>query len=149
MQPAPSSITIPGTRISNYRNSARRAIALIGLGAAASALVSSVGRRGLVNVATTTSGGAIDWSAVAGTVPDRDLNMIVIVCGEGDERLFRPGPRRPDVLVTFVLLRKGNIPPIRENDFAPDLERARAFSDLFVTTSDPDYISELVDNLAS
>jgi hypothetical protein len=76
--------------------------------------------------------------------------MIVIVCDEGDARLFRPAGGRPNVLVTFVLLQlKGNRLAAREPHLEPDLERARAACDLFVTTSDGDYVSELIDNLAS
>jgi hypothetical protein len=156
MQPSPTtaSTAIPGMRISNYRNSARRAIRLIGIGAVASELVSRIGQRSLPNVAITSRSAAIDRSAIAGDAADRDLNMIVIVCHEGDTRLFRPVGGRPDVLVTFVLLQSESYllaqhgPELRP-DVEPDLERARAFSDLFVSTSDPDYVSELIDNLAS
>ena len=91
-----------------------------------------------------------DIAAVVGETPDRDLNMVVIVCGAGDEHLFRPLAGRPDVLVTFVLLQdEARLVTAREAALAPDLARARASCDLFVTTSDVDYVSELVDNLAS
>jgi hypothetical protein len=154
MQPSPTtaSLAIPGMRIPNYRNSARRAIRLIGLGAAANELVSRIAQRGLPNVAIVTRNDAIDWPAVAGDATDRDLNLIVIVCHESDARLFGPVGGRPAVLVTFVLLQsKGDLLARGEPalDFAPHLEWARAFSDLFVTTSDADYVSELIDNLAS
>jgi hypothetical protein len=153
MQPSPTtgSPAIPGMRIPNYRNSARRAIRLIGLGAAASELVGRIAQRGLPNVAIMTHAAAIDWRAVAGDATDRDLNLIVIVCHESDARLFRPVGDRPAVLVTFVLLQsKGDLLARGEprHGFA-HLERARAFSDLFVSTSDADYVSELIGNLAS
>jgi hypothetical protein len=153
MQPPPAyaPTAIPGMRIPNYRNSAQRAIRLIGLGAAASELVNRVGERGLSNVAIMTRNAPIGWPAVTGETPDRDLNMIVIVCHEGDADLFQPAAgRRPDVLVTFVVLqREGHLVTVREAETSPDLERARAFCDLFVTTSHTDYVSELIDNLAS
>ena len=151
MQPSPASTAIPGMRIPNYRNSARRAIRLIGLGAAASELVGRIGERGLPNVAIVTGNAATDWPTIAGDAAGRDLNMIVIVCHEGDARLFRPGAGgRPDVLVTFVLLQsKGNLLAMHEPRLEPDVERARTHCDLFVTTSDGDYVSELIDNLAS
>ncbi len=158
MQATPASFAIPGMRIPNYRNSARRAIRLVGLGTAGTEAVRRVGRRGLENVAIMTGSAPVGWWEVAGD--SRDLNMIVIVCGEGDARLFRPTAGRPDVLVTFVvLLRRATSFAVREPgldpdldpgpDLDPDLERARAFSDLFVTTSDGDYVPELIDNLAS
>jgi hypothetical protein len=89
------------------------------------------------------------WPAVAAAT-DRELNMIVIVCHEGDAHLFRPLAPRPDVLVTFVLLQATTHPLVPQDPaFAPELERARACCDLFVTTSDDDYVAELIDNLAS
>ena len=72
--------------------------------------------------------------------------MVVIVCGEGDEELFRPGRGRPASLVTFVLLqRQGNLLVVRQDS----VSRARGAADLFVTTSDRDYVADLIDNLAS
>ena len=71
--------------------------------------------------------------------------MIIIVCTEGDEALFRPEQGKPDALVTFVLLRK-DIRQDTPTDQA--VTNVRRFSDLFVTTTDPDYVSELIDNLA-
>jgi hypothetical protein len=69
---------------------------------------------------------------------------------EGDAHLFRPLAGRPDVLVTFVLLQATSHPLVPQDPaFAPELERARACCDLFVTTSDGDYVAELIDNLAS
>ena len=144
MHPAASSIAIPGMRISNYRNSAPRAIRLVGLGAAASGLVQDIAAGAPPNVAAITSASPVDWPDLVGA-QDRDLNMIVIVCREDDARLFRP-TGRPGVLATFVVLRDN------EQTWTPqerNFDRQRACCDLFVTTSDPDYVRELVDNLAS
>jgi hypothetical protein len=160
MQPPPliAATSIPGMRISNYRNSARRAIRLIGLGAAVGEVVNRIALRSLPNVATESRNTVTGWPAVVGDMLARDLNMIVIVCREGDEHLFQPVGSRPDVLVTFVVLLQGNghlnnhslVPSaLVSSSLAPDLEQARASCDLFVTTSDPDYVSELIDNLAS
>ena len=146
--PATVSTAIPGARIPNYRNSDQRAIRLIGLGPAAGALVSRISARGLPNVAVMTRDAPVGWPAIVGEKPGCGLNMIVIVCHEGDARLFRPTAGRPDVLVTFVLLRREGH-PLAAGDADPDVERARACCDLFVTTSDRDYVSELIDNLAS
>jgi hypothetical protein len=134
-------------RISNYRNSARRAIRLIGLGKAAADMVDRIGRTGPPNVSIEDRDTLVDWSALAGATSARDLNMIVIACCEGDEHLFRPSGDRPDVLVTFVVLLRGEARG--RGPLAPHLDRARQSCDLFVTTSDPDYVSELIDNLAS
>ena len=146
MHTAPDLTTIPGRRIGGYRNSARRFIKLYGLGEAGASVAQAVGRRGLPNVEVRSGTGAAGWREIAGGAPDRDTNMFVIVCGEGDEALFRPERERPGSLVTFVLLqREGNLLVVRE----PSVSYARGAADLFVSTSDRDYVAELIDNLAS
>jgi len=147
MQPAPDLATIPGRRIGHYRNSSRRRIKLYGLGQTGAAVARAVGVRGLANVEVRSGTGAAGWAEVTGGgATDRDTNMIVIVCGEGDEELFRPEPERPQSLVTFVLLqRQGNLLVVRQRS----VSGARGSADLFVTTSDRDYVADLIDNLAS
>jgi hypothetical protein len=145
MQPAPDLSAIPGRRIGHYRNSARRHIKLFGLGATGASIARSIGTRGLPNVEVRTGDRAGSWSEIAGK-PDPATNMVVIVCGEGDEERFRPEPERPASLVTFVLLqRQGNLLVVRQDSVA----QARGAADLFVTTSDRDYVADLIDNLAS
>ena len=56
--------------------------------------------------------------------PAPATNMVVIVCGEGDERLFRPEHGKPDMLVTFVLLQAAAVIPAAAR--AARGERARA-----------------------
>jgi hypothetical protein len=146
MQPATDLATIPGRRIGHYRNSSRRRIKLYGLGDTGASVARAVGARGLPNVEVRTGTGAAGWAHITGGANDRDTNMVVIVCAEGDEELFRPEPERPDSLVTFVLLqRQGNLLVVRERS----VSGARGSADLFVTTSDRDYVADLIDNLAS
>jgi hypothetical protein len=149
MEPTPDLTTIPGRRIGGYRNSVRRHIKLYGLGLTGAAVARAVGERGLANVEVRSGTGAAGWAEITGGADGagaRDTNMVVIVCGEGDERLFRPGHERPPSLVTFVLLqRQGNLLVVREESIAG----ARGSADLFVTTSDRDYVADLIDNLAS
>src|SRR5689334_17105453 len=85
---------IPGRRIGHYRNSARRFITLYGLGKAGASVAQAVAERGLPNVAVRTGTGAAGWGEIAGAKADAQTNMVVIVCGEGDEALFRPEPER-------------------------------------------------------
>src|SRR5262249_42219253 len=103
MQPIPDLATIPGRRIGDYRNSSRRFIKLYGLGPTGAAVARNVAARGLPNVEVRTGSRAAGWTEIAGPQPDA-TNMVVIVCAEGDEGLFRPEHDRPDSLVTFVLL---------------------------------------------
>lgn len=145
MQPA-AGLAIPGRRIGDYRNSARRRIKLYGLGQIGASVAQAVGERGLPNVEVRTGVGAAGWPEIAGAQPDPATNMVVIVCGEGDEELFQPERERPSSLVTFVLLqRQGNLLVVRQDS----VSHARSAADLFVTTSDRDYVADLIDNLAS
>jgi hypothetical protein len=137
---------IPGCRIEGYRNSVPRLLRLLGLGDVGGKVARSVAERAPPNVAVATNAAPVGWDEIAGEGRGEHNNMVVIVCGQGDERLFRPERGKPDMLVTFVLLQKnGNL------DAAADrrLATARSFSDLFVTTSDVDYVSDLIENLAS
>ncbi|MEA2991066.1 MAG: hypothetical protein QOG83_3777 [Alphaproteobacteria bacterium] len=137
---------IPGGRIGHYRNSAPRRIRLLGLGEAGGKVARAVAKRGLSNVEVMTNAKPVGWDEVAGDQPGERSNMIVIVCAQGDERLFRPERGKPDMLVTFVLLQSAAEMPAAGDERVAD---ARGFSDLFVTTSDADYVAELIDNLAS
>jgi hypothetical protein len=140
------STSVPGARIGHYRNSSPRLIRLVGLGETGGRVARAVASHGLPNVEIRTEARPVGWHELADTRPGADTNMIVIVCGEGDERLFRPERGRPDTLVTFVSLQNAE----RENT-VPDRRHAtaRGFSDLFVTTSDADYVADLISNLAS
>jgi hypothetical protein len=145
MQPAVDLSAIPGRRIGGSRNSARRHIKLFGLGSTGASIAQAIDARGLPNVEVRTGDRAGSWNEIAGK-PDPATNMVVIVCGEGDEERFRPEPERPPSLVTFVLLqRQGNLLVVRQDSVA----HARGAADLFVTTSDRDYVADLIDNLAS
>ena len=146
MNSAPAAAAIPGGRIDNYRNSSPRLIRLLGLGDVGGKVVRIVAQRGRANVDVLTDAGPVGWAELAKDRPGTRTNMIVIVCAEGDERLFRPEHGKPDMLITFVLLQHTGDPHAASEQ---RLANARGVSDLFVTTSDADYVSELIDNLAS
>jgi hypothetical protein len=138
--------TIPGARIDHYRNSSPRLIRLLGLGEKGGKIARTVARRGFPNVEVLTDAKPVGWKEIASDRPGGRTNMIVIVCAEGDERLFRPEHGKPDMLVTFVMLQSIGDPQLAGERRVANV---RGFSDLFVTTSDVDYVSELIDNLAS
>jgi hypothetical protein len=138
--------TIPGARIEHYRNSSPRLIRLLGLGEKGGMVARTVARRGLPNVEVMTNAKPVGWKEIANDRAGAHTNMVVIVCAEGDERLFRPEHGKPDMLVTFVMLQSVGDP---EAAGEQRVANVRGFSDLFVTTSDVDYVSELIDNLAS
>lgn len=140
-----SAPAIPGNRIGGYRNSSPRRIRLFGLGKHGGSVARQVSARNYPNVEVVTEARSIDWDEIATECRGSRANMIVVVCAEGDERLF-PVRSRPDTPVTFVLLTQSANPSIVDDRH---LAKMRGQSDLFVTTSDSDYVGELIDNLAS
>lgn len=137
---------VPGDRITGYRNSSPRFIRLLGLGKHGSRVARAVATRGFPNVEVVTNARPVGWDDIAKERPGHRTNMVVVVCGEGDERLFSPTQGKPDMLVTFVVLKES------DQVLATDdrrLAQMRGQSDLFVTTSDSDYVGDLIDNLAS
>lgn len=146
MEFLPGAAAIPGSRIAGYRNSSPRSIRLLGLGEDGSRIARKVATRGLPNVEVLTNVRPVGWDDIAKQRPGERTNMIVIVCGEGDERLFNPVQGKPDMLITFVMVKQsGHIPATDDRRVA----NMRGLSDLFVTTSDSDYVGDLIDNLAS
>lgn len=146
MQQPPASSPIPGSRIADYRNSTPRLVRLYGLGDRGARVAREIGRDAGANVVVRSGSRPVGWREIAGDTPEPKINMVVIVCGEGDQSLFRADDHKPDSLVTFVVLQEtGNAPVGGDEDFA----LVRNQSDLFVTTSDADYVSDLIDNLAS
>lgn len=138
---------IPGSRMGGYRNSSPRLIRLFGLGEHGSRIAREVAARGFPNVEVLTDASPVGWDDIAKERPgDERTNMIVVVCGEGDERLFSPKQGKPDMLVTFVVVREGGEVPSADQ---AQLAQMRGQSDLFVTTSDSGYVGDLIDNMAS
>jgi hypothetical protein len=140
-----ASAAIPGSRIGGYRNSSPRLIRLLGLGAEGSKIARQVAERRRPNVEVLTNARPVGWEEIASDRPGAPANMLVIVCAEGDARLFRPQRGKPGMLVTFVLLQESAHPHAARDPVA----NIRGFSDLFVTTSDAEYVADLIDNLAS
>ena len=90
-------------------------------------------------------GRPIGWKEIIGDQAQA-ADMVIVVCREGDEQLFCPSHGKPNVLVTFVVLQDASQAPEAQETLAAQI---RGLSDLFVTTSDPDYVGDLIENLAS
>jgi hypothetical protein len=136
---------IPGDRIAGYRNSLPRRIRLFGLGERGSRVAHEIAGRAYRNVEVAMDGRPVGWKEVIGQRTET-ADMVIVVCGEGDEWLFRPSHGKPNALVTFVVLQAVRQTPEAQETLAAQI---RGLSDLFVTTSDPDYIGDLIENLAS
>jgi hypothetical protein len=146
MEFLPGAEPIPGRRIAGYRNSTPRLIRLLGLGQHGSEVARAVATRRHPNVEVMTNARSVGWDDIAQERAGERTNMIVIVCGEGDERLFNPVQGKPDMLVTFVVLKQSDGLATTDEGRVANM---RGLSDLFVTTSDSDYVGDLIDNLAS
>jgi hypothetical protein len=145
MQQSPIS-SVPGNRVARYRNSEPRFVRLYGLGEYGGKIARDIGGWAGPNVAVRSGNRAVGWQEIAGDEVDPETNMIVVVCEEGDHVLFNADHNKPKSLVTFVLLQKvSNALVVADENFA----KARNRCDLFVTTSDADYVSDLISNLAS
>jgi hypothetical protein len=137
---------IPGGRIEGYRNSSPRLIRLVGLGDAGAKVARTVATHAPANVEVMTNEMPVGWDELASDDAAERSNLVVVICAEGDQRLFCPERGKPKMLVTFVLLQNsGGLDAAAD----PRVAKARRFADLFVTTSDADYVSDLIDNLAS
>ena len=79
---------IPGNRIADYRNSKPRFVRLYGLGDRGASLARAIAREAGPNVAIKSGSQPVGWHEIAGDMPDPKTNMVVIVCGEGDQALF-------------------------------------------------------------
>jgi hypothetical protein len=145
MQQSPN-LSVPAGRIINYRNSQPRSVRLFGLGEKGARIVDEVAAQSRPNVAVLSSRKRVGWSEIVGDGSGAETNMVVIVCAEGDQIFFNGDENKPRLPVTFVVLQEAcNALIVANENFA----RARNRCDLFVTTSDADYVHDLIGNLAS
>lgn len=140
-------ISRPGTRIQGYRNSSPRFIKVLAVGDNAREIIDQVNAEERENVLLT---GPLD--------PDRLQPMdepvqgirphaVVVVHQQGDQDRFPFLIERTASMLSFVVLEKDGV--LRERDESKKVQAIRAIADLFVTTSDPAFVTELVNNLAS
>jgi hypothetical protein len=137
----------PGTRIDGYRNSTPRLIKLIAVGPKAERLIADIIDRDRTNV--------LDSGVIE---PDRIIAMdepvdgirphaVIVVHDDGDADSFPFRIERTASMLSFIVLE--DWAPGREAAATSMMRELRAVADLFVTTSDRDFVRELVDNLAS
>jgi hypothetical protein len=137
----------PGTRIDGYRNSSPRFIKLLAVGPNAERLIAQINDLERDNV------------LMAGRIyPDRSTPMdepvdgirphaVIVVHEEGEADNFPFRIERTASMLSFIVLEDGS--SLGEAAASSKMRNLRAIADLFVTTSDPGFVRELVDNLAS
>lgn len=137
----------PGLRIEDYRNSQPRYIKLIGVGERAAALIDQFNTANRNNVLTS---GALESGVVRAmdeAVDGIRPNAVIVVYETGDEVHFPFLTDRAASMLSFVVLEQGGAAlAVGESK---QLRELRSVADLYVTTSDPEFVAELVGNLAS
>jgi hypothetical protein len=133
-----------GSRIRDYRNSARRSIRLLAIGEGGARIGADVARHGFPNVEVVTHGDGLDLGRIEAGGRDAEVNALVIVYREGDSAQIAPGEPHLAIPVTSVLIQPDGSAPASES-----ASRLRRLADLFVTTPHADYVHELIANLAS
>ena len=137
----------PGLRIDDYRNSSPRYIKVLGIGKRASAVIAQHNEAHRDNVLMA---GEIDPTGlqpmdepVNGIRP----NAVIVIYEKGDEVKFPFLADRTASMLSFIVLETAEAAASAlENKRLRDI---RAVADLYVTTSDPEFVAELVGNLAS
>lgn len=135
----------PGRRIEGYRNSRPRIVKVLGVGDSASAVVRRYGRSRGANVLAPATGDPDRPESLDARVDGLAPHAVVLVLQGQPERL----PfviERTAAMLSVVLIE----PETGRTDHgAGILPSVRAVADLFVSTSDPDFVDDLVANLAS
>lgn len=140
-------ISRPGKRIDGYRNSAPRFVKVLAVGDNARDIIEAVNAADRDNVLMS---GPLDPHGlqpmdepVEGIKP----HAVVVVHQQGDQDRFPFLIERTASMLSFVVLETDGV--LRERQENKKVRAIRAIADLFVTTSDPAFVTELVDNLAS
>ena len=135
----------PGLRIEDYRNSVPRHVKVLAIGKSAESIISDF-NEGRDNILLT---GPLD--------PDRRQpmdepvngirpNAVIVVYQRGEDVRFPFQTERTGSMLSFVVLEETSArsgPEVNRT-----LKAIQKVADLFVTTSDREFVNELVDNLA-
>lgn len=135
----------PGQRIEDYRNSEPRHVKVLAVGKSAESIISDF-NRSRDNILLT---GPLDLDRrqpmdepVNGIRP----NAVIVVYQRGEEVRFPFRTERTASMLSFIVLEE----PDARAEAEPNrtLKAIQKVADLFVTTSDREFVNELIDNLA-
>ncbi|HEY4201948.1 MAG TPA: hypothetical protein VGM83_15455 [Devosiaceae bacterium] len=137
----------PGQRINDYRNSSPRFIKVLGIGESARAIVESFNEAHRDNILTTGPINPMRLEAMDEPVDGIRPDAVIVVYQQGEQVKFPFLTDRTASMLSFVVLEA----PEERDETAADrkLKEIKAVADLYVTTSDKEFVNELVDNLAS
>ena len=137
----------PGRRIEGYRNSSPRYIKVLGVGDSARAIVERFSDRQRANVITTEPLNPLRLQAMDEPVGGIRPDAVIIVYQKGEPARFPFLTDRTASMLSLIVLEAAEGVP--ETEANRKVQEIKAVADLYVTTSDTDFVSELVDNLAS
>lgn len=136
----------PGLRIDDYRNSTPRHIKVLAVGKNAAEIIARHNTTHRDNVLTVDeidpTGARLMDEPVNGITP----NAVVVIYENGDEVRFPFLAERTASMLSFVVLETAVASSRLDSKFLRDI---RAVADLYVTTSDHEFVEELIGNLAS
>lgn len=137
----------PGTRIQGYRNSAPRYVKIVAMGPEAEAALEKLNRHERDNIIMSGRVGSESLEPMDAPVDGITPHAVIVVHQQGEPSAFPFLVERTASMLSLVVLETGG--PLNEQQENQTMRDIRALADLFVTTSDHDFVQELVDNLAS
>ena len=138
---------LPGKRIEDYRNSTPRFVKVLGVGESARAIVERFNDEHRENILMSGPIDPMGLKPLDEPVNGIKPNAVIVVYAKGEDVKFPFLTDRTASMLSFVVVEPNDSGV--EGDGNPKLRSLRAIADLYVTTSDREFVSELVDNLAS
>jgi hypothetical protein len=136
----------PGQRIDDYRNSEPRYVKVLGVGTRARQVIDRFNDAHKANVLTSGELNPDGLQAMDEPINGIRPNAVIVIYEQGDDTRFPFLTDRTASMLSFVVLETGAQGTAAVNKKVREI---RAVADLYVTTSDTDFVAELVDNLAS
>ncbi|MDB5538976.1 MAG: hypothetical protein JWQ89_703 [Devosia sp.] len=137
----------PGQRIDDYRNSTPRFVKVLGVGDSARAIIERFNESHRDNIITTGALNPMRLEPMDEPVNGISPNAVIVVYQKGEHVAFPFLTDRTASMLSLIVLETpeggSNVEADRK------VRQIQAVADLYVTTSDTDFVNELVDNLAS
>lgn len=137
----------PGQRIDDYRNSVPRFVKVLGVGENARAIVEQLNELHRDRVITSGAINPMRLEPMDEPVDGVAPNAVIVVYQKGEHAAFPFLTDRTASMLSLIVL---EVPDSAVNPEADrKVRQIQKVADLYVTTSDVEFVSELVDNLAS
>ncbi len=137
----------PGQRIDDYRNSAPRFIKVLGVGENARAIIERFNEAHRDNIITAGALNPMGLTPMDEPVDGISPNAVIVVYQKGERVAFPFLTDRTAAMLSLLVLESPDSEAGSEAD--RKVREIQKVADLYVTTSDTDFVSELVENLAS